>query len=113
MKIKDYISQKFRAWNITDAHLLDVTLSTDLDLEEIYLPEDEKKVGVAMIHLIEELILAPHLGNVNENGFSVSWDYSKIGQYYMWLCRKYGVAPDDEVVAALGLSTITDKSDIW
>ena len=31
----------------------------------------------------------------------------------MWLCRKYGVAPDNEVVAALGLSTITDKSDIW
>lgn len=37
----------------------------------------------------------------------------RIGQYYMWLCRKYGVTPDNEVVAALGLSTITDKSDIW
>ena len=67
----------------------------------------------AMISVIEELMLAPYMSNVNENGFSVSWDYSRIGQYYMWLCRKYGVAPDDEVVAALGLSTITDKSDIW
>ena len=66
-----------------------------------------------MISVIEELMLAPCMSNVNENGFSVSWDYSRIGQYYMWLCRKYGVAPDNEVVAALGLSTITDKSDIW
>lgn len=111
MKIREYISQKLRAWNITDAQLEDI--SSGIDLDEEYTSDDAQVVGKAMISIIEELMLAPCMSNVNENGFSVSWDYSRIGQYYMWLCRKYGVAPDDEVVAALGLSTITDKSDIW
>ena len=111
MKIGEYISQKFRAWNITDAQLADI--STSVNLEEDYTLDNEQKVGKAMIGILEELVLAPYMSNVNENGFSVSWDYSKVGQYYMWLCRKYGVDPDNDVVAALGLSTITDKSDIW
>lgn len=111
MKIREYISQKLRAWNITDAQLEDI--SSGIDLDEEYTSDNSQVVGKAMISVIEELMLAPYMSNVNENGFFVSWDYSKIGQYYMWLCRKYGVAPDNEVVAALGLSTITDKSDIW
>lgn len=111
MKIREYISQKLRAWNITDAHLGDI--SSGIDIEEEYTSDYAQVVGKAMISVIEELMLAPRMSNVNENGFSVSWDYSSIGQYYMWLCRKYGVVPDNEVVAALGLSTITDKSDIW
>lgn len=111
MKIREYISQKLRAWNITDAQLEDI--SSGIDLDEEYTSDNSQVVGTAMISVIEELMLAPYMSNVNENGFSVSWDYSRIGQYYMWLCRKYGVAPDNEVVAALGLSTITDKSDIW
>ena len=111
MKIREYISQKLRAWNITDAQLEDI--SSGIDLDEEYTSDNSQVVGKAMISVIEELMLAPYMSNVNENGFSVSWDYSRIGQYYMWFCRKYGVAPDDEVVAALGLSTITDKSDIW
>ena len=111
MKIREYISQKLRAWNITDAQLEDI--SSGIDLDEEYTSDNSQVVGKAMISVIEELMLAPYMSNVNENGFSVSWDYSSIGQYYMWLCRKYGVAPDNEVVAALGLSTITDKSDIW
>lgn len=111
MKIREYISQKLRALNITDAQLGDI--SSGIDIEEEYTSDYAQVVGKAMISVIEELMLAPRMSNVNENGFSVSWDYSSIGQYYMWLCRKYGVAPDNEVVAALGLSTITDKSDIW
>ena len=111
MKIREYISQKLRAWNITDAQLEDI--SSGIDLDEEYTSDNSQVVGKAMISVIEELMLAPYMSNVNENGFSVYWDYSRIGQYYMWLCRKYGVAPDDEVVAALGFSTITDKSDIW
>ena len=111
MKIREYISQKLRAWNITDAQLVDI--SPDIDIEEEYTSDEAQGVGKAMISVSEERMLAPCMSNVNENGFSVSWDYSRIGQYYMWLCRKYGVAPDNEVVAALGLSTITDKSDIW
>lgn len=111
MKIREYISKKLRAWNITDAFFEDISLGINLDEE--YTSDNSQVVGKAMISAIEELMLAPYMSNVNENGFSVSWDYSRIGQYYMWICRKYGVAPNDKVVAALGLSTITDKSDIW
>lgn len=111
MKVGEYISQKFRAWNITDAQLADVSAS--INLEEDYSADNEQQVGKAMVGILEELALSPYMDNVNENGFSVSWDYSKVGQYYMWLCRKYGVDPNTDVVAALGLSTIIDKSDIW
>lgn len=93
------------------ANLMDI--GTSLDLDDEYEPENADSVGRAMVSIIEELMLAPHMSQVNENGFSVAWDYSRIGQYYMWLCRKYGVDPNTEVMAALGLSTITDMSDIW
>ena len=111
MSIREYISQKFQAWNITMSHLMDIGL--DLDLDDEYTPAVSDSVGKAMVSIIEELMLAPSMSQVNENGFSVSWDYSRIGQYYMWLCRKYGVDPNTDVMAALGLSTITDMSDIW
>ena len=111
MKVGEYISQKFRAWNITDAQMVDVLAS--VNPEEQYSEDNEQEVGKAMVGILEELALSPYMDNVNENGFSVSWDYSKVGQYYMWLCRKYGVDPNTDVVAALGLSTIIDKSDIW
>ncbi len=111
MTVGEYISQKFRAWNITDAQLVDVLAS--VNPEEQYSEDNEQEVGKAMVGILEELALSPYMDNVNENGFSVSWDYSKVGQYYMWLCRKYGVDPNTDVVAALGLSTIIDKSDIW
>lgn len=109
MTIREYISQKLSAWQVNDALLADISL----DLEEEYSDEVKELVGKAMIGVIEEVMLAPYMKNVSENGFSVSYDYSKVGQYYMWLCRKYDVAPNIDVVAALGLSTITDKTDIW
>lgn len=111
MSIREYITQKFQAWNVTLANLMDVGSYIDLDNE--YTSENADSVGKAMVSIIEELTLAPYMSQVNENGFSVSWDYSKIGQYYMWLCRKYGVEPNTDVMAALGLSTIRDMSDIW
>lgn len=112
MTVREYITQKFRAFNITEADLLDVYRYINPD-EEYILSENGADVGKAIVAILGEIVLSPTMSNVNENGFSVSWDYSKIGQYYMWLCRKYGVDPNTEVVAALGLSTIIDKSDIW
>lgn len=109
MTIREYISQKLSAWQVNEALFADIPL----DLKEEYSDEVKGQVGKAMIGIIEEVMLAPYMKNVSENGFSVSYDYSKVGQYYMWLCRKYDVVPNIDVVAALGLSTITDKTDIW
>lgn len=112
MTIREYITQKFRAFNLTDADILDI--SGCVNPEDTYLPsENATEAGKAMVSLLEGILLSPIMNSVNENGFSVSWDYSKAGQYYMWLCRKYGIDPNTDVVAALGLSTISDKSDIW
>lgn len=108
MTVGEYLRQKLQAWNVTDAQILD----TGLDLESEYVSSDTQ-VQNALLDTIEELALAPYLKNVNENGFSVSWDYQNMGRYYLWLCNKLGRTPDDNVVAALGISTITDKSDIW
>ena len=93
MKIREYISQKLRAWNITDAQLEDI--SSGIDLDEEYTSDNSQVVGKAMISVIEELMLAPYMSNVNENGFSVSWDYSRIGQYYQ------GIAVDIETSVIL------------
>lgn len=90
-----------------------------MDMSQYVNPDDEytseiaEVVGKGIISMLGDMLLAPCMSNINENGFSISWDYSKVGQYYMWLCKKYNVDPDDDVVAALGLSTIADKSDIW
>lgn len=111
MTIREYISQKLSAWEVNEVLLADI--SSDICIDNEYTEDDKEQVGKAMIGIIEEVMLAPYMKSVSENGFSVSYDYSKIGQYYMWLCRKYGISPNTDVVAALGLSTITDKTDIW
>lgn len=112
MTVREYISQKLRAWNITEAMFIDI-LADDVNPDDVYSEDNAQEVGKAMVGIIEELTLSPYMSNVNENGFSVSWDYSKVGQYYQWLCRKYDVDQNTDVVAALGISTIIDKSDIW
>lgn len=112
MTIQEYITQKFQALHLSEANLIDI--SEYINPDDEYEPgEVAQKVGEAMVAIMGELVLTPRMSNVSENGFSVSWDYSKLGQYYMWLCRKYDVDPDMNVVAALDISTITDKSDIW
>jgi hypothetical protein len=58
-------------------------------------------------------VLAPRLQSVNESGFSLSWDFATLGKYYLWLCRRYGVSADSDTLQLLGISTITDKTDIW
>ena len=107
----EYIRQKLQAWNITDAHVADLS-AKGVAVDDEYAPGDTK-VQSALVDVIEELCLAPSLKNVSENGFSVSWDYANLGRYYMWLCRKLNRVPNDDVIAALEISTITDKSDIW
>ena len=54
MKIREYISQKLRAWNITDAQLEDI--SSGIDLDEEYTSDNSQVVGKAMISVIEELM---------------------------------------------------------
>lgn len=109
MTNREYIVQKFAAFGVNEAMLADMSLSVDLDAEY----SGSVDLGKALISSLEELILMPYVSNVNENGFSVSWNRDSVAKWYQWLCRKYGVTPKADVLSELGLSTITDISDQW
>ena len=102
----EFITQQLRAFGVTDADLATVDIKLDDDLD---VPVAEQ----AMIPLIATLAVKPFQKSINENGFSVSWDIGKIGWWYRYLCSKYGVKPDANVMEALGLSVIVDRTNKW
>lgn len=110
MTIRQYIQQKMAAFGkLSDADLVDSGLALDSEYSE----ENAQEVGIALCSLIGERVLAPYVSNVSENGFSMSWNRDNLGKYYLWLCRKYGVTPNDDVLSMLGVSLIRDMSHIW
>lgn len=114
MTIKDYILQKLSAFGtISEAELLDMSNNGDFALNDEYNTDTTQAVGVAITHFVEEKVLAPTVKSVNEGGFSISWDYSNLGKYYLWLCDKYSVTPKDAVLSILGVSIIKDVSNLW
>ena len=109
MTNREYIEKKLAAFNITDADYADMGGLVYLDDTFDGSPDFWK----GFVGIIEGLILAPRVKSVNENGFSMSWDTDSLGKWYMWLCRKHSIKPDDDVLALLGLSAIIDISDQW
>lgn len=104
----EFIKDQLRAFGVTDGDLEIIAETVDI--------EDELDVSVAekgMIPLIAKMALAPYQKSINENGFSVSWDMNNLGWWYRYLCAKYGIKPDAEVSAALGLSVIVDRTKKW
>lgn len=112
MTVREYISQKLRAFDITEAHLLDVSLN-GLNLDATYNQSMQTQVNKGIISILAELILAPMQTSINEQGFSMTWDTKKMGDYYLYLCKRYGVTPDADVTSMLGMDMITDKSSLW
>lgn len=88
-------------------------MSLDTPLDEEYTFEIAPSVGKAMASTIEELVLAPRLSNVNEGGFSMSWDFADLGKYYVYLCKKWGVTVNNDVLSATGTTAIIDASNLW
>lgn len=114
MTVREYISQKFAAFgNVSEVQLLDMSLTGGFDLADEYNDSNARSVGMAMAACIEELVFAPKIKSVNESGFSVSWDFDSLGKYYLWLCRKWGVIPNEDVVGMLGISMIIDRTNCW
>lgn len=110
MTIKEYISQKLSAFgNLTDAEFADMAIELDSE----YSQGNAEEVGKVLCQFIEERVLAPRVSNVSENGFSISWDFNNLGKYYLWLCKKYGLTPNEDVLSMSGISVIRNVSDIW
>ena len=104
----EFIASQLTAYGIGNEDLMLVANDVDLDAD--------LSVGtaeMAMIPLIEQVALKPYQKSINENGFSVSWDMSKIGWWYRYLCNKYGKTPNADVMAAMGLSVIIDRTNKW
>lgn len=107
MTNREFISQQMRAFGVTESDLMFVDLNLDDEVTDVSVTEK------AMIPLIAKLALSPYQKSINENGFSVSWDVGKMGWLYKYLCSKYGVTPDPQVLAALGMSVIIDQTKKW
>lgn len=112
MTIKEYISSKLQAFSITDADFVDVE-ALGIDITEDVTASKVDEVNKAIIPMIEGLIFSPKIKNVNESGFSMSWDMDGLAKWYLWLCRKYGVKPNEDILAMLDISIIIDKTDTW
>lgn len=104
----EFIRSRLTAFGVTDADFMTIIQDVKPD-EELDVATAEK----AMIPLLAELVMRPYQKSINENGFSVSWDMSGIGWWYRYLCSKYGIKPDANVMEALGLSVIVDRTSKW
>lgn len=113
MTIREYVSQKLQAFNVTEAFYADFMFASGLSLDDEYTFDVAPEVGKALAQTIAEVILSPRLSNVNESGFSMSWDFSELGKYYMYLCKKWGIEPNEEAISVSGVSVIMDKTNIW
>lgn len=113
MTIRDYITQKLSMFDLNDATLAEFSSNVGLPLDTDYSIEYADMLGRAQVPLIEEMVLMPKVSSINENGFSMSWDYGSLGKYYLWLCRKYGIKANDDVKDMLGISMIIDRTDSW
>ena len=101
----EFIESQLRAFGVTDADMMLALDGIDPD-KELVVADAER----AMIPLIAKMAMAPFQKSVNENGFSVSWDIGNIGWWYRYLCSKYNVQPEADVMSALGLSVIKDMT---
>lgn len=99
MTVADYIRGKFQTFGITvsEADLLELSLSSGISGEDEMVQQNIGLVSVAMAGFIPSLLLRATSKSVNENGHSKSqsWDISGIKEYYVFLCRKYGL--EDEL----------------
>lgn len=113
MTIREYITQRLQSFNVSEALLTDFVMSSGLSLDDDYTFDIAPIVGKAMVSVIEDIMLSPRLSNVSEGGFSMSWEFLDMGKYYVFLCKKWGISVNEDVLNVAGLSAIMDKSNIW
>lgn len=91
MTVKDYISQKFQTFgiNLSEADLLEISLSSGISGEDEMDLSNIGLVSVAMAKFIPSLLL--RATSISENGFSMSWNTQGLKEYYSFLCKKCGL----------------------
>ena len=112
MNTLDYIRQRFSfIGSITDEGASDFAVDFGLELKE-YIGESEMKaIASAVDSFVDKSLLHPT--SVNENGFSMSWSTDATKANVKMALRKYGIEPNEETFAMMGLSVIKDASELW
>ncbi|MDR2968594.1 MAG: hypothetical protein LBV32_03195 [Tannerellaceae bacterium] len=91
MTTGDYITRKFQSFGIdlSEADILDVSLSSGLNTDDEVSKENHHPVTVAMVQYIPNLLL--RASSFTENKLSMSWDIDGIKAFYSMKCREYGL----------------------
>lgn len=94
MTVREYISGRFQSFGIqlSEADLLDMSLSSSVVFDDEVTVEDIGLVSVAMARFIPSILL--RATSISESGFSMSWNIQGIKDYYSFLCRKYGLTDE-------------------
>lgn len=95
MNVSGYITQKFQTFGIvlSEAELLDIGLSSGLDMEDEVNADNYTRLMVSVTKFIPALLM--RATTINENGFSMEWDVDGLKSYYSYLCKLYGL--NDEI----------------
>lgn len=112
MTVQEYISGELAPFFAGSSMNADMLL-LPIDMSADYSTANEADVNKALISAIERLMFRPRLEQINENGFSASFSYADLGKYYRYLCAKYGIEPNADLLEASGISMIKDISDCW
>lgn len=113
MTNREYIQEKVKPFELSEAYMADIEASTNISMDDIFVQPNVKTLMLSVIDCLEEMILKPRVESINESGFSIHWDYKDLGKFYMFLCRKYGRKPSDAILDLLGISSIIDRTSIW
>lgn len=114
MTIRDYISAILRPLGIGEAQFADIEMSLkDCLPDDDYTPENQRDVAVAMTQCVASMMLAPRMESVNEGGFSMAWNFADLSKWYLHMCRKWRLEPDEALDGLLGVSKISDRTSAW
>lgn len=91
MTVSEYISQKFQTFDIdlSEADLLDISLSNDLDMEAEVTRDNHIAINVSIVKYIPNLLL--RASSFAENKLSMSWDIEGLRDFYSVKCAEYGI----------------------
>lgn len=113
MTVKEYITSTLSGFDIPESSFTDLLVVSGIDLESEFTSQNAKSVGKEIVTTLEGLMFSPRRTNINENGFSESWNYADLGKYYMWLCRRFGIKPSQDILAMTGVNSVIEITDVW
>lgn len=91
MTIKEYITQKFQTFGIelSEADILDISLSNSLNAEQEVGTHNHAPVTVAIVKYVPNLLL--RASSFTENKLSMTWDINGLKSFYSMKCGEYGL----------------------